>query len=87
MKYTYKTKGGVCSKNIKFEIEDGMITSVIIVGGCDGNTQGLQNLVTGMKAEEVIQKLKNIKCGLKKSSCPDQLATALEEVLKKSAII
>jgi uncharacterized protein (TIGR03905 family) len=85
MKYTYKTKGGVCSKNIKFEIEDGIVITVSFVGGCDGNTQGLQSLATGMKAEEVIKKLKNIKCGLKKSSCPDQLATALEEILKKSA--
>jgi uncharacterized protein (TIGR03905 family) len=87
MKYSYKTKGGVCSKSIKFEIEDGIITSVSFVGGCNGNTQGLQSLVVGMKAEEVIQKLKNIKCGLKKSSCPDQLATALEEVIKKSSDI
>jgi uncharacterized protein (TIGR03905 family) len=84
MKYIYKTKGGVCSKSIKFEIDDGIISNVSFVGGCHGNTQGLQILVKGMKAEEVIKKLKNIKCGLKKSSCPDQLATALEEVLKKS---
>lgn len=83
MKYTYKTKGGVCSKSIKFEIDNGIIASVNFVGGCQGNTQGLQNLVAGMKAEEVIQKLKNIKCGFKKSSCPDQLASALEEVLQK----
>ena len=84
MRYTYKTKGGVCSRSIKFEIEDGIVTNLIFTGGCEGNTHGLQNLVAGMQAEDVIKKLKNIKCGYKKSSCPDQLAIALQEVLKKA---
>ncbi|MDR3552251.1 MAG: TIGR03905 family TSCPD domain-containing protein [Clostridia bacterium] len=86
MEYTYKTRGGVCSRSIRLVLEGGIIREVRFEGGCQGNTQGLQTLVAGMPAEEIIRKLKNIKCGRKKSSCPDQLATALEEALKKSRI-
>ena len=76
----YRTKG-VCARQIIVDIEDGVITSCRFVGGCSGNTQGVASLVCGMTAEGAIKKLKGIKCGFKSTSCPDQLATALEEAL------
>lgn len=74
----YKTSG-TCSQAIEYEVVDGIVTEVKFVGGCSGNTQGIANLVVGMKVEDVIAKLKGIKCGFRKTSCPDQLAKALEE--------
>lgn len=71
---------GVCSKAIDIEVEDGIIKSVEFTGGCNGNTQGISRLVAGMRIEEAIQKLKGIKCGFKSTSCPDQLACALEKI-------
>ncbi len=82
MNYTYKTKG-VCSRSIKLEIEDGILKSVIFEGGCNGNTSGISKLVEGMKVEDVIAKLKGINCGFRSTSCPDQLAKALEEAKEK----
>jgi uncharacterized protein (TIGR03905 family) len=76
----YKTKG-TCSRAVVIDVEDGVITSCEFVGGCHGNTQGVAALVTGMKAEDAIAKIKGIKCGMKSTSCPDQLALALEEAL------
>ena len=76
----YKTQG-VCSRMIIVDAEDGVITDCKFVGGCAGNTQGVAALVVGMKAEEAIQRIKGIKCGFKSTSCPDQLASALEEAL------
>ena len=73
----YKTQG-VCAREIHLEVENGIIRSVFFTSGCNGNLQGLSSLVTGMKADEVIEKLKNIRCGQKGTSCPDQLAKALE---------
>ena len=64
------------------DAEDGVITDCKFVGGCAGNTQGVAALVVGMKVEEAIKKIKGIKCGFKPTSCPDQLANALEEMLK-----
>ena len=75
------TKGGVCSRAIDFKIEEGIITSLSFDGGCDGNTHGLSKLAVGMKAEEVANRLRGTKCGFKESSCPDQLATAVDEAL------
>ena len=75
---TYKTHG-VCSRSIDFEIENNVITSCKFTGGCSGNTQGVAALVIGMKVEEAISRLKGIKCGMRPTSCPDQLATALEQ--------
>lgn len=72
---------GVCSNAIDIEIEDGVIKFVEFTGGCNGNLQGIASLVTGMKAEDAIRKLKGIKCGFKNTSCPDQLACALEEMI------
>lgn len=75
---TYKTKG-VCSSNIEYEIEDGIVKKVVFIGGCNGNTQGISSLVEGMKVEEVIARLEGIRCGMRSTSCPDQLAKALKE--------
>ena len=74
----YTTKG-VCSRKIIVDTEDGVITDCKFVGGCAGNTQGVAALVVGMKVEDAIKKIKGIKCGFKGTSCPDQLAHALEE--------
>ena len=80
MEYRYKPQG-VCSREMIFEIEGDIVKSVKIVGGCAGNTLGLSNLIKGMKIKEVIEKLKGIPCGFKPTSCPDQLAKALEEYI------
>lgn len=77
----YKTKG-TCSRAVIVDVEDGVITDCAFVGGCSGNTQGVASLVIGMKAEDAIAKIKGIKCGMKSTSCPDQLALALEEISK-----
>lgn len=79
MKYTYKTKG-TCSREIIFEIEDGILKNVEFVGGCNGNLKGIGALVEGMEIEDVIEKLEGITCGFKQTSCPDQLAKALKEI-------
>lgn len=71
---------GVCSNAIDIEVEDGVIKYVEFTGGCNGNLQGISSLVTGMKTEDAIRKLKGIKCGFKSTSCPDQLACALEKI-------
>lgn len=75
---------GVCSKAIDVEMEEGIIKCVKFTGGCSGNTQGISRLVVGMKAEDAIGRLKGIKCGFKSTSCPDQLACALEQMLKNA---
>lgn len=72
---------GVCSRGIDFELEDGIVKNVRFTGGCSGNTQGVAALVEGMSAEEAVRRLKGIKCGYKPTSCPDQLAKALEASL------
>ena len=76
----YKTKG-TCSTSIDVELKDGVIDSVKFTGGCNGNLQGISALVKGMTPEEAISRLKGIRCGFKPTSCPDQLAHALEEML------
>lgn len=75
--YTYKTTG-TCSKAIELVVDGDTIKSVKFVGGCPGNTQGVAALATGMKIDDAISRLKGIKCGFKPTSCPDQLALALE---------
>ena len=72
---------GVCSRGIDFELEDGIVKNVRFTGGCSGNTPGVAALVEGMSAEEAVRRLKGIKCGYKPTSCPDQLAKALEASL------
>lgn len=78
MKIAYTPKG-VCSKQINIEVEDGIVKNVEYIGGCNGNLKGIGSLVKGMKVEDVIDRLENIKCGMKNTSCPDQLAKALKE--------
>lgn len=83
MNFTYQPRG-VCSRKIDIELgEDGVIQSVSFLGGCSGNTQGVAVLVEGMSAKEAIHRLKGIRCGFKQTSCPDQLALALEEALEE----
>lgn len=76
MKFTYKPKG-VCAAEIEIEVENDIIKSVKYIGGCKGNTAGISALVAGMKVDDVIDRLSSIKCGMKPTSCPDQLAQAL----------
>ncbi len=78
----YNTKG-TCSRRVVVDIEDGIITDCAFVAGCPGNTVGVATLVRGMSVEEAISRLKGIKCGTKSTSCPDQLARALEDALEK----
>lgn len=82
MTYSYKTNG-TCSREIKLEVNEGVVTNVEFIGGCNGNLKGIASLIKGMKAEEVIEKLKGIRCGFKSTSCPDQLACALREIVLK----
>lgn len=82
MEYRY-TPEGVCSREMIIELDADTIKSVKIIGGCPGNTVGLTYMVQGRKIDEVIGKLKGIPCGIKKTSCPDQLAKALEEIKQK----
>lgn len=79
MQYSYKTKG-TCSRKIDFSIENGVINEIHFMGGCDGNLKGLSSLVKGMSADDVIERLEGIKCGFRKTSCPDQLAKALKDL-------
>ncbi|MCI8656106.1 MAG: TIGR03905 family TSCPD domain-containing protein [Oscillospiraceae bacterium] len=83
MTYTY-TPTGVCSSKIDLELENGVIRSVVFTGGCNGNLQGISRLVTGMTAQEAIERLQGIQCGWKPTSCPDQLSKALTAALKES---
>ncbi len=76
MQYTYKTKG-VCSQMISFEIEENKLSKVQFFGGCNGNLKGIAALVEGMDIDEVITRVEGIRCGMKSTSCPDQLAQAL----------
>ena len=81
MQICYKTKG-VCSKEMKIDLQDGVIEDISIAGGCDGNLNGICQLVKGRRAEEVISLLRGIRCGSKGTSCPDQLAVALEQATR-----
>ena len=81
MQFEYKTKG-TCSQRIYFEINDGIVSNVQFLGGCNGNLQGIGKLVEGMKAEDVIERIEGIHCGMKPTSCPDQLARAIKEALQ-----
>ena len=75
----YQTQG-TCSSAIDVEVDQGVIKSVAFTGGCHGNLQGISRLVEGTKVEDAISRLKGIKCGFKSTSCPDQLARALESM-------
>lgn len=82
MTHTYHPKG-VCSRQITFDIDDaGCVRNVSFYGGCNGNTQGLSRLAEGMDAKELVARLRGIRCGMRTTSCPDQLATAVEQAIK-----
>ena len=78
MKITYRPKG-VCSQLMDIEVEDGKIESVKVTGGCSGNLQGISSLLKGMDVDEAISRLEGIRCGVKATSCPDQIAQALKQ--------
>ena len=78
MQFEYKTKG-TCSQYIHFDVEDGKLKNVQFLGGCNGNLKGIGSLVEGMDIDEVIARLEGTTCGLKATSCPDQLAQALKQ--------
>lgn len=84
MKTIYQTQG-TCSKAIALDVDadTGIINSIEFAGGCPGNTVGIAQLVRGMKADDVIARCEGIRCGVKSTSCPDQLATALRQMLGK----
>lgn len=79
MTISYKPKG-VCARMMMIEAEDGVIRHVEVVGGCDGNLQGISRLVEGMDVSEAIKRMEGIRCGAKPTSCPDQLAQALKSL-------
>lgn len=83
MDFEYRTKG-TCSQRILFQLENGIVRNVQFIGGCNGNLQGIGRLVEGMDAKEAIEKLSGIRCGMKPTSCPDQLSIALKQALKNA---
>lgn len=83
MEYIYEPQG-VCSSKMIFEIENNIIKSLKVINGCNGNLKGISELVKGMNIDDVIARLKGIECGFKTTSCPDQIAKALEEFKKKN---
>lgn len=84
MQYEHQNKG-TCSRSVLFDIEDGKVMNVQYIGGCNGNLKGIGALVEGMEVDEAIRRLEGIQCGMKPTSCPDQLAQALKEVKAANA--
>ena len=82
MTFNYRPKG-VCAQQIIIELNDNVIENLRVLGGCNGNLQGIGKLVEGMDVDEVIKRIEGIHCGMKPTSCPDQLATALKEAKEK----
>ena len=82
MTINYRTRG-TCSSRMTIDVEDGVVKSLRVEGGCSGNLQGISALVVGMPAQEAIHRLKGIRCGAKSTSCPDQFACGLESALAK----
>lgn len=80
MTIEYKPRG-VCSQLMRVTVEDGVVQDVQVIGGCNGNLKGIMSLVKGMKAEDVVEKLEGIRCGIKPTSCPDQLAKAIKRAI------
>ncbi len=83
MKYVYRPSG-VCSTEMIFDIEDGVVKDLEVIGGCNGNLKGISSLIKDMKVEDVITKLSGIKCGFKNTSCPDQISKALKEYIEEN---
>ena len=82
MRYFYKTKL-TCSQEIIVDVDDDIVKSVKFVGGCNGNTKGISELVKNMKIDDVIERLEGVECNIKNTSCPDQIAQALKEFKNK----
>lgn len=82
MLYTYTPKR-VCSQQIQFEIDNGIVKNVAFAGGCNGNLKGISALVEGLPWDEVVKKLSGITCGFKNTSCPDQLAAAIKGAMEE----
>ena len=80
MTITYRPKG-VCSRLMRVEVENGIIRKVEVQGGCSGNLQGISRLLVGMPVQQAIERLEGVRCGLKPTSCPDQLSKALKQAL------
>ena len=76
MRFEYKTRG-TCSSKILFDVDDGIVHNLEYIGGCNGNLQGMSRLVEGMNIDDVIARVQGIHCGMKPTSCPDQLAQAI----------
>jgi len=85
MKYTYKTNG-TCSSKIEFDINGDVITNVKFTGGCNGNLQAVRSLVDGLTVSQIEEKIRGIKCGMKSTSCPDQLAKAVREAYEAANV-
>ncbi len=83
MRYKYKTKG-TCSSQIEFDINDDIITNVTFTGGCNGNLKAVRSLVDGLTVEQIESKVQGIMCGMKGTSCPDQLAKAVREAYEQT---
>ncbi len=81
MEYRYKPSG-VCSREFVFDIKDDIIQKLDVVGGCSGNLQGISKLLVGMNINDVVERIKGLKCGMKSTSCPDQIALALQKFLE-----
>ena len=79
---SYQPKG-VCSRHMEIDVDDGVIQAVRVVGGCNGNLQGISSLLVGMTTDEAIRRMEGIRCGVKPTSCPDQLAKALKTAVKE----
>jgi len=82
MQFEYKTKG-TCSQHILFEVDEGKVKNVQFIGGCNGNLKGIGSLIDGMDIDYVISRLEGTTCGMKATSCPDQLAQALKQAKEK----
>ena len=83
MTYTY-SPSGVCSRQMTVEIENGTIKHVDILGGCNGNLKGISSLLQGMRVEDAISRMQGIRCGMRATSCPDQLSIALQQAMEQS---
>ena len=83
MTYEFDPRG-VCSRKMVFDIENGVVKDLEVVGGCNGNLKGIASLVKGMKLEDVIERLNGIPCGNKPTSCPDQIASGLKKFLEEN---
>jgi uncharacterized protein (TIGR03905 family) len=83
MKYQY-TPQGTCSRLIEFEMENGVVSNLCVTGGCNGNLQGIAALCNGRKATDIVASLRGIRCGMKPTSCPDQIAQAIESALEEN---